>query len=215
MRRSEKIQAEISETARLETLSDGVFSIAVTLLIIDVVTTGKNVGSGESLAEHLLCEWHTLVAYLVGFLTILVCWINHHQVFKYIKRSNSGLLWVNGFQLSLAAAVPLPTALLASHFRGPDSKTALIIYGLTYVLMAISFSSLWGYAVRFGLTDAGVDPAGHVGMGRIYHFSVVWTLLCLGAVMLSPLLAAVLWTVMFIVFAFPREFSRFMVNGRF
>ncbi|MFO1539938.1 MAG: TMEM175 family protein, partial [Chloroflexota bacterium] len=72
---------------RLEALSDGVFAIAVTLLIIDVVAVAKGVGEGADLAAHLVDHWATLVAYLVGFATILVCWINHHAVFRFIRRS--------------------------------------------------------------------------------------------------------------------------------
>ena len=71
----------LQDKARLEALSDGVFAIALWLLIIDVVATGKALGPGVPLERHLAHEWPTFVAYLVGFLTILVCWINHHRVF--------------------------------------------------------------------------------------------------------------------------------------
>ena len=64
------------KTNRLEALSDGVFPIALTLLIIDVVAAGRAISPGEALAADLLRGWPTLLAYLVGFLTILVCWIN-------------------------------------------------------------------------------------------------------------------------------------------
>lgn len=66
----------------------------MTLLIIDVVAAGTHVEPDEALVDHLLAEWSTLVAYVVGFATILVCWINHHRVFHYVTRTDSGLVWV-------------------------------------------------------------------------------------------------------------------------
>ena len=200
---------------RLEALSDGVFSIALTILIIDVVSVGKGVSVGETLSTHLLSEWRTLIAYMVGFITILVCWVNHHQVFRFIKRTNSGLFWINGLQLSLVSAVPLPTALLAANLTGPESRTAFIIYGFTYFLMALSFYSLWSFIDRHGLSDPTIDPDRYVGMGRIYLFAIAWTALCLVCVTFSPLLAIIMWTLMFVVFAFPAEFSHVLQTGHF
>lgn len=198
------------ETDRLEALSDGVFAIALTLLIIDVVSVGKAVAPGEALAAHLLREWPTLVAYLVGFLTILVCWINHHRVFYYVRHTDSGLVWVNGLQLALVSAVPLPTAVLAANFTGEGSRTAFLLYGITFWLMATSFWGLWRYVDRKGLTDLALDPERYAGMGTIYGYAVAWTLLCLVVAALSVYGAVLMWAVMFAVFAFPAEFSHFI-----
>lgn len=81
---------------RFKALADGVFSIALTLLIIDVVAAAKDIEPGVPLAEHLLAHWGTGVAYLVGFLTIFVCWANHHAVLDEVERMDRGLLWVGG-----------------------------------------------------------------------------------------------------------------------
>jgi TMEM175 potassium channel family protein len=197
-------------TSRLEALSDGVFAIALTLLIIDVVSVGTAVTPGVPLETHLLHEWPTLVAYLVGFLTILVCWINHHRVFHYIRHTDSGLVWVNGMQLALVSAVPLPTAVLAANFTGEGSRTAFLLYGITFWLMATSFWGLWRYVDRKGLTDPSIDPERYVGMGKIYAYAVGWTLLCLAVAAFSVYAAVAMWTVMFAVFAFPAEFAHFI-----
>ena len=196
---------------RLKMLSDGVFSIALTLLIIDVVALGVHVNPGETLAHHLLHQWPTLVAYITGFMTIFVCWINNHRVFHYVNKIDSGLIWINGLQLALVAAVPLPTAVLAAHLTGGEGqRTAFILYGITYVLMAISFWSLSYYVDRRGLTDPSIDPDRYHGMLLIYRFSFVWTTLSLAVATVSVYSAIVMWTFMFAVFAFPAEFSHFM-----
>lgn len=202
-------KTQLQEKTRLEALSDGVFAIALTLLIVDVVTTGKAIGSGVRLATHLAHEWATFVAYLIGFLTILVCWINHHRVLFYVRHTDSGLVWINGLQLGLVSAVPLPTALLASNFTGEDSRTAFLIYGVTSWLMAVSFWCLWRYVDGRGLTDRTRDPEGYDGVGLIYRIGIVWTSACLGVVALSVYASAVMWAMMFAVFAFPTEFAHF------
>lgn len=199
---------------RLEALSDGVFAIALTLLIIDVVAVAKGAGEGAPLADHLVGHAPTFLAYLVGFATILVCWINHHAVFRFIRRSDAGLPWANGLQLALVSAVPLPTALIAEHMTGAGQATAALLYGATFLAIAVSFALLCAYAERRGLTDAALDPAVWRGLRLAYAISVAWTVLALVVGALASIwIAAVMWGVMFLVFAFPIAFAR-ATDGR-
>ena len=199
--------------ARIEALSDGVFSIALTLLIIDVVAAGKKVADGLTLWQHLLHEWPVPVSYLVGFLTILVCWVNQQKVFHFMRRADSGLLWVSGLQLMLVSSVPLPTALLAEHLQDTNLTTALLLYGATFWGIATSFWLLWSYCERRGLSEPSVDPERYSGMGRIYGLSVVWTTLAMPFAYLEPYAALVMWAIMFAAFAFPGEFA-YLVRRR-
>jgi uncharacterized membrane protein len=73
------------ETARLEAFSDGVFAIAITLLVLELISI-LHPQNGESLLNFWLHHWEPFPAFLFGFLTILVCWINHSHVFDYIKK---------------------------------------------------------------------------------------------------------------------------------
>lgn len=199
------------EPQRLLALSDGVFSIAMTLLIIDVVAAGTHVEPDEALIDHLLAEWSTLVAYVVGFATILVCWINHHRVFHYVTRTDSGLVWMNGFMLALVAAVPLPTAILAKYLAGGEGqRTAFMLYGITCLLMDVALWGLCSYTLRRGLADPSLDPERHHGMMRAYRVGLLWTLLALAAVAVNIWLAILIWFLMFVVYGFPAEFAHFL-----
>lgn len=197
--------------ARLNALSDGVFAVALTLLTFDVVAAATESTKGVSLAEHLQDQWPTLLAYAIGFMTILVCWINHHFVYGYVYRSDAGLLWVNGLQLALVALVPFPTAVLAAHITGDaqDRRTALLWYGAMFFLIAASFWLLWRYVERRGLIDVRIDPVKARGVGIDYGLSALWTISCFLVAMVSVIPALVMWAVMFTVFAFPATFAQF------
>jgi uncharacterized membrane protein len=130
------------ETARLETFSDGVFAIAATLLILDV----KADGSG-ALSSQLWHAWPQFAGYAVSFVTIGVMWINHHTVFKQIDKVDRTFLTINVVFLMVIAFVPFPTRVLAAHLQH-DARTAALTYGVTMVVMASLYSTLWFYAAR-------------------------------------------------------------------
>lgn len=135
---------------RVIELSDGVFAVALTLLTFDLVAASKLPEGETGFLAHLLREWPTPMAYMVGFLTILVCWINHRYVFAFVRQVDSGLLWLNGLQLALVAAVPLPTSILAENLTGDEAHAALLVYGVTFFLMAGSFLVITTYALARG-----------------------------------------------------------------
>ena len=199
---------------RVNTLSDGVFAIALTVLTFDVVAAATGGADDVSLQQHLQQQWPTLVAYAIGFMTILVCWINHHFVFGFVRRSDAGLLWVNGVQLALVALVPFPTAVLAAYMTGDaqDRRTALLCFGVVFFLIATSFWMLWRYVDRRGLIDVHIDPVKARGIGVGYGLASLWTVCCLLVALVSVIPALVMWTLMFLVFAVPARFSQ--VTGR-
>jgi len=80
------------ETARIEAFSDGVFAIAITLLILEIKVPTP--GSAD-LSQQLLQLWPSFVAYGISFAFIGIMWINHHRLFTHIHRSNNTLMLVN------------------------------------------------------------------------------------------------------------------------
>lgn len=151
-------------TSRLETFADGVFAIAATLLILDVRTTGSDLG------QSLLHIWPSYVAYAVSFLTIGIMWVNHHTVFEQIDRVNRRFLFINVGLLLCIAFVPFPTRLVAEHIRDEGAKAATLAYGLTLTITAIFFYLLWFVgALRGGLLKDDADQQVVDGISRSYR----------------------------------------------
>jgi uncharacterized membrane protein len=137
-----------SETARIEAFSDGVFAIAITLLILEIKVPAPKQGN---LAAALLRQWPSYVAFLLSFVYIGVMWINHHRMFTLIRRSTDALLVLNLLLLLGVTVVPFPTAVLAAHLGGPGEQTAALVYNATFVVLAIFFNLLWRYAIKHRL----------------------------------------------------------------
>jgi len=133
------------DTGRLEAFSDGVFAIAITLLILDV-----HEGAEGSLARQLAHAWPSYIGYAISFLTIGIMWANHHSIFRLIDRTSHGLIVANLLLLLCVSFVPFPTRVLADHRRaaGPDQRTATLLFTATFVGIAAFYNLLWQTAAR-------------------------------------------------------------------
>src|SRR5213595_2092995 len=119
----------ISEKTRTEAFSDGIFTIAVTLLILEIkVPAHRPELSNMELARSLVALWPSFLALFASFATILVMWINHHGFFDLLDKIDAPFLYANGFLLLIVVLVPFPTALLAEHLTGPSANTAAFVY---------------------------------------------------------------------------------------
>ena len=156
------------DTQRLEAFSDGVFAIAITLLILEVGV--PHVAANESLAHALLHLWPSYFGYAVSFLTIGTMWINHHHMLRDILRADHTLLVLNLLLLLGVAFVPFPTAVVADYLRvGEHRLEATLTYGCTFVVIAILFDALWLYASRgMRLIDEHVSAARVLSRTRRY-----------------------------------------------
>jgi uncharacterized membrane protein len=141
---------EGKDTGRLEAFSDGVFAVAITLLVLNIKVPGLDSPyrflEDQKLWLLLRNEWPMLIAYITSFATIGIMWINHHRIFKHIKHTDTGLLLINLLLLLIIVFVPVPTALLAEYLTRLDQHAAAIIYSGTFFLMACCFNLLWRYA---------------------------------------------------------------------
>jgi uncharacterized membrane protein len=148
-------EAEESGTGRLEAFSDGVFAIAVTLLVLQLKV--PDVPFKKSLASFVVDQWPAFVAYFNSFLSILIMWLNHHNIFKLIRRSNHTFIIFNGVLLMLITFINYPTALLAAYLKPDtpgaspaDQKFATLIYTGTFVIIAVFYNVLWRYGTYNG-----------------------------------------------------------------
>src|SRR4051794_5919308 len=134
-------------TNRLEAFSDGVFAIAITLLVLEIHVPEH---PKEGLARALLDQWPAYASYVVSFFVIGIIWINHHAVFDHLVRVDRALLFLNLLLLFGVALLPWPTNVLATYMQegGADERVAAVLYTGVMTLMGASFGALWTYATR-------------------------------------------------------------------
>src|SRR6266576_863870 len=129
---------------RLEAFSDGVFAVAITLLILEI-----SVPTGDHLWHQLKEEWPSFASFFVSFWVIGIIWVNHHGVIDHIKRADRGVLYLNILVLMSVVLIPFATALMAEHLKsGADENVAAAVYAGAFLLMAVTFGSLWEYITR-------------------------------------------------------------------
>ena len=141
-----------SESDRLETFCDGVFAIAITLLVLEIkVPTAERVHAEGGLLPALAALWPSYVGYLIGFFTIGIMWTNHHAIFLHVRRTDRYFLLINVLFLLFIAFIPFPTAVLAEYLPEPaERRGAVMLYSATMVLMALAYNAVWRYAVWGG-----------------------------------------------------------------
>jgi uncharacterized membrane protein len=139
------------DTDRLEAFSDGVIAIAMTLLVLEVrVPEQASVGSNDELWRELARLWPAYLGYLVSFVTIGIMWANHHQIFRFIARTDHYLVLSNILFLLWIGILPFPTALLTEYLGHAGERTAGIVYSGCFLMTALSYNLLWRYPSHRG-----------------------------------------------------------------
>jgi uncharacterized membrane protein len=129
--------------ARVEAFSDGVFAIAITLLVLTVAQPRTY----RNLSHELGTQWPSLAAYIVSFAVIGIMWINHHSVFMHLEYVDRGVLYINLLLLMTIAFLPYPTGVLGQALaKGQGTRTAAVVYGIVMAVNAYAWGGLWLYA---------------------------------------------------------------------
>jgi uncharacterized membrane protein len=161
---------------RLEAFSDGVFAVAITLLAL-----GLKVGSpGEgSLVHQIADQWPSFAAYVVSFFSIGIVWVNHHALFKSLRREDNsrGLMFFNLVLLLFVVLIPFATATMAAYVRagGTDAHVAAAIYGAVMEGMGLSFGAVFLWCTRRTGFAAPLPPravraaAVRFGLGTFFY----------------------------------------------
>jgi TMEM175 potassium channel family protein len=133
----------------MEAFSDGVFAIAITLLVLEI---GLPAGASEDLLRAIVDQWPAYLAYLVSFATIGAMWSVHVVITEFIDRATGTLLRLNLLLLMTVSFLPYPTRLLGEHIRQEKpERVAVTFYGLCLFPCAVLVSVLWRYVVGAGL----------------------------------------------------------------
>jgi uncharacterized membrane protein len=191
----------LSETNRIEAFSDGVFAIAITLLILEIRVPEQG---DARLAPALLHLWPSFLAFATSFFEIGVMWINHHRLFTMIGRTDQRLLIFNLLLLLGITFVPFPTALIARHLGADDAWAAALLYNATLFFLSIAFSLLWRYASNERrLIDDDVEAAAVDGITRQYRFGPIIYLALLIALSWNAVVTLLVHLAVAIYFAVP------------
>jgi uncharacterized membrane protein len=133
------------DKSRVEIFSDGVFAIAITLLVLDITVAP---GDFDHLRRALLNEWPAYLAYVTSFLTVGSVWIAHHTLFSRLRFIDPILLRLNLLLLMTAAFLPFPTSVLAQalHHGGTAERTAVVFYGAAALVIEALLRAAQRYA---------------------------------------------------------------------
>ena len=128
---------------RLEAFSDGIFAIAITLLVLTIAQPNDFHRLGSELSDRV----PSFGAYVVSFIIIGIMWLNHHSIFTHFAKVDRGLVFANMFLLMTIAFLPYPTQVLGSALRvGSGERAAAVFYSATMAVNAIAWAVLWLYA---------------------------------------------------------------------
>lgn len=160
-------------TQRIEAFSDGVFAIAITLLVIEIKVPTHDQLENASLAQYLLNYWPKYFAYVFSFFTIGIYWANHHYWLKLITKTNHVFNLLNVFFLMCISFLPFPTAVLGDYIINPEQKQAAVtFYTIGIFLPAIAWLVLWCYAShKKRLTDPRLSGKFLRFLTRLYLLS--------------------------------------------
>lgn len=151
---------QVKETTRIEAFSDGVFAIAITLLILEIrVPLPESVHSKNDLWIRIFELWPSFFALFYSFGNILIIWSNHHRVFEMVNRSSVPFMYANGFLLLTVILIPFSTALLAQYISTDYKIPAVVFFCFTSMLNSISFV-IWSNKILrpISLLDSKIDP---------------------------------------------------------
>jgi len=153
--RHEDDEAAEEGMGRILALSDGVFAIAITLLILEIAVPATTGDAG--LPRALLGLWPRYLAYVLSFVVIARFWVTHHLAFRLIGRYDAALVWLNLLLLMFVVFLPFPTAVLGAHNGSP---AAAVLYAAAVVLAGTASAAYWWYASgRGGLLRPDVGRA--------------------------------------------------------
>jgi uncharacterized membrane protein len=189
------------DTGRTEAFSDGVFAIAVTLLVLDLAVPDREM---RHLFHGILHAWPAYLGYLTSFATVGGLWLVHHSMFRRLAFIDSQVMRVNLLLLLLVAFLPFPTKLMAQTIRDQGAeRTAVIFYGLTLAAVSFAITALWRAVLRDRqLLKPGISQREISAVTRIAAPSIGLHLGATGLAIVAPRVSAFLYLAIAVIGVF-------------
>jgi TMEM175 potassium channel family protein len=197
-------------TQRVEALTDGVFAIATTLLVLNLGVRG-GLPHGEFLVA-LRAVGPKVLAYVVSFMVIAVYWIGHHNQFFWIRHVDRTQIWITTFFLMAIAFIPFSTSLIADY---PHEVLAVLIYGTNVILAGLALLIHWRYAAGPGkLVAEPIDPRLSAITSRRILLGIVFYAIATLLAFASPVVSVLLFAGLPLFYMRSSEIDRQMKHTR-
>jgi uncharacterized membrane protein len=197
-----KLSSQLTETnpnSRLEAFCDGVFAIALTLLIIDVaIPSGVEIHTTSDLWSALLHVAPSAFTFVLSFIIIFITWVNHHASLKLVGKSSPFFIYANGFLLLTIVFLPFPTGLLGEYLLSDHAAPAVVLYESTLTLQAVSWIALSHVALTDRLCKSKSAEQAMRRNNRFGYFAFLLYALCAIVAFWFPLLIAIATTCIWI-----------------
>jgi TMEM175 potassium channel family protein len=185
--------------ARLETFCDGVFAIAMTLLIVDVrIPSTVLITDTHQFWVSLYHVMPSILAFVLSFMIIFITWVNHHASLRSVSKRSTMFTYANGFLLLTVVFVPFPTSLLGEHLFSDHSAPAVVLYDGTLALQAVGWIFLCNAALKNQLTKNETAKTLMLADRKFAYFAFTLYSLCTIVAFWFPLLIGIVTIVSWI-----------------
>jgi uncharacterized membrane protein len=177
---------------RLAALSDGIFAVAMTLLLLELHVPGRElIQSEHDLWKALAALSPQLLVYLMSFITLGIFWVGQQTELNQLERSDRTLTWINLAFLFFVTIMPFSTRLLAEFIT---FRAALVAYWFNIFLLGATLYGAWGYVTRAGLLNK--DTTEEMTAAICHRIIIGQTLYAFGALLC---IISTIWSIAFIV----------------
>jgi len=190
---------------RLEAFSDGVFAIAITLLVLEIrVPPAEALATPAGLIRALGALWPSYLGYALSFVTVGIMWANHHNLIRLVASVSHGLILANLVLLLVVGFVPFPTALLAATLGTASGQIGVLVYAATFTGISLAFNLLW-YELRRGrgVLRSSVRERQIASISRSYRLGPPGFLVAFLAALVNPALGMLVMVGLVAIFLLP------------
>lgn len=191
---------------RLAALSDGIFAITITLLVLEIKVPELALeGATTGLTSALLHLVPKILSHLISFVVLGLYWIAHHNMFAHIKRHDHVMLWLNVLFMMCIASIPFPTGLLSQY---PDQQISVIVYAGILALTGLVLDGMWWYATHYRLVGDEVEPSFIAFVHRYIRIAPLTYLLAIAVSFVSLAIAKFLFIAVVVYYIVPKSYHR-------
>ncbi len=191
--------------SRVETFSDGVFAIIITLLVLEIkVPHIEDHHSVNELGRALVSMCPKFFSWTISFLIVCIIWVNHHRIFERISEIDNQLFWLNANLLFWSSFIPFPTALMGDY---ADNPLAICVFGIILSMSALGFTLIRMYLRKnpsiLQVSSSDIVLKGEVRRSFVFGPVLYW--IGAAAAWISPIVSFIIYFLIPVYFIIPRK----------